>query len=264
MNDQQKIELGREIFNKVSIVLGLGLIPARSAQDCIDVSELAINKIQELEQKHREDEFLKGQKLGIPWKKVYKLTDKAQNNAEIVPPTTSPNKSTKYLLNGEKLHICGICYQSYPVHVLKINFQICHNCKSEGKIKIGVNDKNGQVFFSGDVLRAEDSLIAEVRILQIQPGTIVWCNVNHPDDFDCEPTQDFIDAGWIVHERVTAFKTEGTTCSTPCKFNDWYIGSHFCKEGCVSNKETNIDHQWIICEQYNKENESNTGDSNGI
>ena len=221
LTEQQKIELGRFI-TRIGFIFYLC-----DDETVIKQTDLVLNKIHE-------------------------LTQDSENIKEILQnPPSQDNQQGKYQINNDKHHICGICYQSYHENILNEDFMICGRCQSQERTKTGVEDNNGKLFYSGDVLRNEKSLTSEVRIFQVHPDSIVWCSVENSDDSGCTPTQDFIDAGWIVHDRVTRYGAHGPIC----KFDmDVYIGSNYCLHHCSSGGDYDDVQQWVICELYNKGN----------
>ena len=150
----------------------------------------------------------------------------------------------------EKLHVCGCCYQTYPVDELERDFMTCSECASSGKIRPACFDKRGVMFTAGDILKNENSAAA-VQILQIQESHIV-------SDIGCIKKQEFLNI-WIVHEPITEFlvnpiNDDVEACVTQCEFMPAKIGSIDCSD-CDHHKGYNEDQQWVICELYNKENE---------
>ena len=176
-----------------------------------------------------------------------------QNTPKSPDPTTKPLLCVcNNQIGGDQQdngHICGVCYQVYCGECLEADFDICRGCMDDGKSPVSVNDKNGKGFWAGHTLRNESSLTTSVKILQINETHIV------SEPGGVTEVQDFIDAGWVVHERVTRYEmNKNFECFNKCKFTRHYIGSMGC-DGCNHNIENNPTQQWIICELYNKENE---------
>ena len=205
----------------------------------LEVAEAVLSKIKELEQ---DDESVQERIDKTP---VYhrKTDDPVKKVARCICHNLLDNKT------GYKAHICGVCYQTYCSECLAMNFKICNSCKSDGKLIMGLYDKYDKYFFPGDTLRNESSLTTSVKILQINETYIV------SEPGGVTEIQDFIDAGWIVHERVTTYRTDesGTICIDKCDFMSNEIGSLNCAECDHSQNKRGKD--WIICELYNKENE---------
>jgi len=231
MNDQQKIKLGAEIYNKCTSFMGLkegdpDSMSTHWKKTCIKIAEFTINKVQE-------------------------LTENNQNTTEISNSTLT---CTCYNLFGPETddngYICGVCYSLKCNECIDNDFEICPICDHAGKIKIRLHDKNGCIFESGSTLRNEKSLATSLQILQINETHIL----SEPGGLT--EIQDFIDAGWIVHERITPYKFESDCIilANQCEFKSCKIGSNACQK-CEENKETNKEQDWVICELYNKENE---------
>lgn len=229
MNDQQKIELGRWLQDQPSYYSGDNKETDRKVF-YIKAAESVLNKIQELTHNHENNE-------------------PEHKNA---PPDNT--EVGQYQTTGEKHHVCGCCYQSYPAKYLERNFMTCNPCKDTGKERPTCLDKNGKMFTSGDVLKNEKSSVM-IQVLQIESTSISYCRVGKSDSFGCSDKQDFIDAGWIVHERVTPYEVGPTDFGTiKCRFKNFMIGDPGCII-CDHCMGVNSEQQWVICERYNKENE---------
>lgn len=155
-------------------------------------------------------------------------------------------ESTNYQIPIGERHICVVCEQTFPIAEMPINFSICGPCDSRGLKPKSCLDKNGSEFFPGYPLKNEDSS-ATVQILKISDTHIF------DDKNGATEREDFINAGWVVHERVTEFNKDiWEMLSTVCKFKSPKIGSIACKK-CSANKGYNLGQKWVICELYNKE-----------
>lgn len=232
MNEKQKIELGDFITDEVKKYLKPGCklyFPLLDA-GFLKIAELVLYKIHELGQD----------------------ADKTPDPVKYTTRCICHNLLDDEI--GYKGHICGVCYQVYCSECQPTDFEICHACNFDDKKRTISYDKTGNGFTAGDTLRNESSLTTSVKVLQINETHIV------SDPGGCVEIQDFINAGWIVHERVTVYKSDGTMCFNACKFmhskNGDRIGSPHCKSGCVYNKGYNEDQQWVICELYNEESEN--------
>jgi hypothetical protein len=231
MNEKQKIELGDFISEKVSKYLTPGsklAFPLFKADE-LEIAEAVLNKVHELIQ-------------------ISVETPDPDKNAL---PCTCRNLFGQGIHNS--VHICGVCYAEKCNVCLVEDFGICVDCMRAGKEKIIIQDKNKNCFQAGDTLRNESSLTTTTKILQINKTHIVH------DPKGVTEIQDFINAGWIVHVRVTKFEVEAITdevenCVTQCEFMPSKIGSIGCG-GCNYHKGYSGDQHWVICELYNKENE---------
>ena len=280
MNEKQKIELGDFIADEVKKYLMPGsrlAFPLFEAGE-LEVAEAVLSKIKELEQcvhippgytlylsdeeitppcggeipNHATKQKISPLEIQQIWRggKLIGSTDYNDKTPDPVKYTTRCichnllDNKTSY-----KAHICGVCYQAYCDECLVDNFDTCQDCRDVGRARKLVRDKNGTQFYTGCTLRNESSLTTSVKILQINETHIV------SDPGGCVEIQDFIDAGWIVHERVTTYRTDesGTICIDKCDFMSNEIGSLNCAECDHSQNKRGKD--WIICELYNKENE---------
>lgn len=141
--------------------------------------------------------------------------------------------------------VCGVCAHSYCQKCLEEDFDICQGCLSKGMKLNFCEDKNGKKFYPGKWLKSEHSN-TWVQVLQIGKHCIVSTagNVNRVD---------FVEAGWIVHERVTPYKmNKNFECFDKCKFTDYYIGSMGC-DNCKQNSVNDPDQKWVICKLYNED-----------
>jgi len=248
MNDQQKIELGAEIWNKCASFMSLeegdpDEMSAYFKETCIKIAEFALNRISEITKKDIADGL---EEIGNSGRH-----SEAFNN--IPDPTTEHLTCTCHNQFGPTTddagYVCGVCYALKCNECINNDFEICPICTHAGKSKITCKDKNGAIFQSGDTLRNEHSLTTTIKILQL-----------HKTHFLTEPggvieIQDFIDAGWIVHDRVTPYSVDCGWFYTECKFKNHHIGETGCMS-CPENKGANQKQNWIICELYNKEERS--------
>lgn len=156
------------------------------------------------------------------------------------------SQTVNYQTNGQNTHICAICYQTFSVDELSINFAVCMECVSQSKKPNFCLDKNGVKFFPGSYLK-NDASSATVRVLQIGAEHII------DDKNGFTNKEDFVSAGWIVHERVTSFEVGPTNFGvTKCKFKPFMIGDPGCIV-CDHCEGVSDEQQWIICERYNRE-----------
>lgn len=221
MNEQDKIELG-------NFIQELKSSESWSDKRSILIASFVLDKIYEIESKGVKIEF-------------------KDNSGKT--HTIHPIPESEYKISPEKRHICVVCTQTFPIAEMPINFSRCGACDFRGLEPKSCLDKNGAEFFPGSYLKNEASS-ATVQILKIS-DTQIFDDKNGATD-----REDFVNAGWIVHEMVTGYELKGRTleCLTKCKFEIPYIGSAACRV-CRSNKRFDTYQQWVICEPYNKENE---------
>lgn len=159
------------------------------------------------------------------------------------------NQTDETIPQGPR-HMCGACEKNYPPEELAKSFDVCEVCKKAGKELNSCADKNGVLFYPGRMLKSEQSN-TWIQVLQINDECVV------SDKLGAVDREDFVKAGWVVHERVKSFRTEGINddfenCIDQCEFMPATIGSLDCS-GCNFNKGYNEDQQWVICELYNQE-----------
>lgn len=145
---------------------------------------------------------------------------------------------------------CGVCMQSYCQECLSEDFQVCSICENNGFKLNSCLDKNGKEFYPGTWLKSEHSN-TWVQVLQIAERFI------YTDKLGMVDREDFVQAGWVVHGRVTPYRIDGTMCFDICKFTSGArIGSPYCHKECSSNSGSDTVQKWVICELYNKEHEN--------
>lgn len=220
MNEQGKIELG-------NFIQELKSSESWSDKRSILIASFVLDKIYEIESKGVKIEF-------------------KDNSGKT--HTIHPIPESDYQIGTEKRHICVVCTQTFPIAEMPINFSICGACDFRGLEPNSCLDKNGAEFFPGAYLKNEASS-ATVQILKIS-DTQIFDDKNGATD-----REDFVNAGWIVHERITVFTIDENNRSVDiCKFHkSWGIGAG-CWD-CDSNKGMAMAQRWVICELYNKENE---------
>lgn len=228
MNEQDKIKLGKFLLHEVC---GFKFPTPPSDLFYIRHSDLILNKIQEITQ-----------------------------NTENTPPKADLSKLSitelielsDYQISAGKRHICVVCGHTFSTAEMPINFSICGACDSKGLEPNSCIDKNGVEFFPGSYLKNEASS-ATVQILKIS-DTQIFDDKNVATD-----REDFVKAGWIVHERVTTYKMSHGLCVTNCKFKEIYgegphfIGGPYCRLNCKSLILHDVEQKWVICELYQQE-----------
>lgn len=250
MNDKQKIELGEYI-------IGLVLTNSERGNFLKDVvpgykmiiSNSVFNKIVELENKP--DSYSGGLHVSKD-----NTTHHSESFNNLPDPFDGKLLCTCHNLFGpetdDKGYICGVCYFLKCNECIDNDFERCPICEHDGKKKNYLRGKDGTKFRAGDTLRNEKSLTTSIKILQVNETHVVYSGCRDPFiGGGCVEIQDFIDAGWIVHERVTKYGN-GESCKF---FQSVPIGGAACQT-CSYNKNTNTDQNWIICNLYNKENEN--------
>jgi len=193
MTNQQKIDLGREIIQKLKFDV-TRLNPGKYEDLCFETGDFALNKISEI---HKKD-------AAIWLEEIANSGHHSEAFNNLPDPLDGKILCTCHNLFGPNTddngYICGVCYSLKCNECIDNDFERCPICEHAGKEKIVLKDKNGAIFQSGDTLRNDLNLTTEIKILQINETHVVMNNGG------IIKKQDWVDTCWIVHEGTPPLK----------------------------------------------------------